>query len=170
MASAHFDYGEYGEGPQRFHVFVVDESTPKEMARALIRVQVMSPELRLARIALVLTPMVAWYAAGWPPAVALVLALVLLRPLMMRGLVRKLELQLPVGSELVTEFTDRTVKLRTPTAIREFRLTTLDPVKAVGDWVVFAPEGTRDYYAVPDELFPSVEVVRARTARDEAMF
>ena len=170
MASAQFDYGLYGEGPQRVHVFAVDESTPKQMARALIRVQVMSPELRFARVTLVLTPLVAWYAAGWPPAIALVLALVTLRPLMMRGLLRKLQPQLPLGSELVTEFTDRTVKLRTPTAIREFRLTSLDPIKAAGDWVVFSLEGTREYHAVPEELFPPVEVVRARAAREAAIF
>ncbi|MFN8191219.1 MAG: hypothetical protein U0R78_12430 [Nocardioidaceae bacterium] len=167
MASAQFDYG---EGPQRFHVHVIDEATPREMARALIRVQVMSPELRLARVTLVLTPVIAWYAAGWPPAIALALALVALRPLMMRGLVRKLTLQLPVGGELITEFTDRSVTLRTPTQIREFRLISLDPIKPVGDWVVFSPEGTRDYYAVPEELFPPVEIVRAREAREASIF
>jgi hypothetical protein len=170
MASAHVDYGAYGEGPQRFHVHVIDEQTPKEMARALIRVQVMSPELRLARVTLVLTPVIAWYAAGWPPAIAFAVALVALRPLMMRGLVRKLSLRLPVGGEIVTEFTDRTVKLRTPTEIREFRVTSLDPIKAARDWVVFCPEGTRDYYAVPEELFPPVEVVRAREAREASIF
>lgn len=161
---------EYGVGPERIHGFSADERTVPSMAAALLRVQLTSPELRLPLVTLGLAPVVAWWAAGWGPAIGLGVALLSMPFIMRRGLEKQLRWFLPAGGRLVTEFSDTVMTVRSPTSIRHFPLATISLIRPIGRWVVFSQEGSRDYHVIPAEVFPDEEIDAARRIREDAIF